>query len=67
MEMENKLKCQVRGNIWEGSYLLSKLYYIHKYWEKKQKKKMVNSYSTPKMIIDKTVPLHDLMMIIGLQ
>ena len=65
MEMENKLKCQVRGNIWEGSYLLSKLYYIHKY--RKKAKKMVNSYSTPKMIIDKTVPLHDLMMIIGLQ
>ena len=35
--------------------------------KKQKKKKMVNSYSTPKMIIDKAVPLHDLMMIIGLQ
>ena len=48
MEMENKLKCQVRGNIWEGSYLLSKLYYTN--IEKEKKKKMVNSYATPKML-----------------
>ena len=66
MEMENKLKCQVRGNIWEGSYLLSKLYYTN--IEKKAKKKWsTHTQPTPKMIIDKTVPLHDLMMIIGLQ
>ena len=66
MEMENKLKCQVRGNIWEGSYLLSKLYYTN-IEKKKKKKKMVISYSNTKMIIDKAVLLHDLMMIIGLQ
>ena len=47
MEMENKLKCQVRGNIWEGSYLLSKLYYTN---IEKGNKKMVNSYATPKML-----------------